>query len=190
VRGDDLARGMSDYLVRDILQRPNIDVRLGTEAVAGEGDASLRRLTLRHRSNGATESVDASVVYVLVGADPHTEWLAGSVERDRHGFILTGVDLPRTRRGGGPPLLSETSLPGVFAAGDARAASVKRVATAVGEGAVAVRSIHDYLAAPVDVARNPPRRAGRRSGRAASGSPVPVPPDPDAALPLLDGSAP
>jgi thioredoxin reductase (NADPH) len=106
---------------------------------------------LRDRRSGATEDVPATALFVMIGAEPRTEWLAGSVERDDRGYLLTGHDLlragkppagwPRLR----PPLLLETSIPGVFAAGDVRYRSVKRVASAVGEGAVAVQLVHDYL---------------------------------------------
>jgi thioredoxin reductase (NADPH) len=161
VRDDRLEEGMSDYLVRDILQRPNVEVRLRTEVVEGDGDESLRRITLRNLETGAQETVPATILYVLIGSDPYTDWLAGVVERDDHGFVLTGRNLPRRQGGRGRlPLPLETSLPGVFAAGDVRAASVKRVSAAVGEGAVVVRSVHEYLAAPVDM-KGPGRRQRR-----------------------------
>ena len=150
-RGDDLGSSMSDYLVQQIGRTPNIAVRLQTEVADGHGGRRLDGLTLRDRRSGATEEVPAAALFVMIGAEPRTEWLAGSVERDDRGYILTGHDL---LRGGGPPpgwplarppLLLETSLPGVFAAGDVRYRSVKRVASAVGEGAVAVQLVHDFL---------------------------------------------
>jgi thioredoxin reductase (NADPH) len=151
VRGGAIGQSMSDYLVQQIKRAPNIAVRLHTEVVDGHGDRRLERLVLRDRRSGATEDVPATALFVMIGAEPRTEWLAGSVERDDRGYLLTGHDLlragkppagwPRLR----PPLLLETSIPGVFAAGDVRYRSVKRVASAVGEGAVAVQLVHDYL---------------------------------------------
>jgi thioredoxin reductase (NADPH) len=151
VRGGAIGQSMSDYLVQQIKRAPNIAVRLHTEVVDGHGGRRLELLVLRDRRSGATEDVPATALFVMIGAEPRTEWLAGSVERDDRGYLLTGHDLlragkppagwPRLR----PPLLLETSIPGVFAAGDVRYRSVKRVASAVGEGAVAVQLVHDYL---------------------------------------------
>jgi thioredoxin reductase (NADPH) len=148
VRGPDLSRRMADYLVREIGQAPNLAVRLRTRVVGGLGERRLEGLRLDH--DGAAEEVPAAALFVMIGGEPRTEWLAG-VERDDHGYILTGHDLlgpggpppgwPHAR----PPLLLETSVPGVFAAGDVRHRSVKRVASAVGEGAVAVQLVHQYL---------------------------------------------
>ena len=107
----------------------------------------------RHRGTGATETVPASGLFVMIGAEPRTAWLDGSLERDGQGFILTGRDLHRAGGPAGhwpldrPPLLLETSMPGVFAAGDVRHRSIKRVASAVGEGATAIQLVHDYLQA-------------------------------------------
>jgi thioredoxin reductase (NADPH) len=150
-RGDALAESLSDYLIRQFGQCSNIHVRLHTEVVDGDGGNRLERLTLRDTHSGATEEIEAAAMFVLIGADPRTEWLAGTVERDERGYILTGHDLlvggrprpgwPRAR----PPLLLETSIPGVFAAGDVRHRSVKRVTSAIGEGAVAVQLVHEYL---------------------------------------------
>jgi thioredoxin reductase (NADPH) len=151
VRGDSLAAGMSEYLTTEIAKTPNVDVRLRTEVVDGGGQGYLETLTLRIRGGDATQVVPASALFVLIGAEPHTQWLPGSVDRDDRGFIRTGRD----RLNGGqpppgwplarPPLLLETSIPGVFAAGDVRHRSVKRVASAVGEGAIAIQLIHEYL---------------------------------------------
>lgn len=151
VRGDNLEKSMSQYLVARILAAENIDVRLETEVVAGRGSDHLEALTLRHRLTGETEEVDASWLYVFIGAAPRTEWLPDAVERDANGFILTGPEVlalgpdhvrwPLRR----PPGLLETSLPGVFAAGDVRFGSMKRVASAVGEGASAVHLVHRHL---------------------------------------------
>jgi thioredoxin reductase (NADPH) len=142
VRGDSLTRSMADYLVREIGAAPNIVVRLGVEAVAGHGSGHLEAVTVRDRTSGATETVPATGLFVLIGGEPHTAWLEGVVERDDRGFVLTGRDVT----GDGGRLLLETSVPGVFAAGDVRHRSVKRVASAVGEGAVAVQLVHEYLA--------------------------------------------
>ena len=150
VRGSDLGARMSDYLVQEIAHAPNVAVRLGTQVVDGLGSWRLEGLELRCQ-DGATEQVPAAALFVMIGAEPRTDWLDGVVERDDRGYILTGHDLlgpgglpagwPHRR----PPLLLETSIPGVFAAGDVRHRSVKRVASAVGEGAVAVQLVHQYL---------------------------------------------
>jgi thioredoxin reductase (NADPH) len=151
VRGPGLHPSMSEYLITEIGKTANIAVRPATEAIDGGGRGSLETLTLRHRPTGATEVVPASALFVMIGTEPHTQWLEGSVARDPRGFVLTGRDLspagqrpeswPLTR----PPLLLETSIPGVFAAGDVRHRSVKRVASAIGEGAIAVQLLHEYL---------------------------------------------
>jgi thioredoxin reductase (NADPH) len=150
VRGDSLA-GLSEYLANELRATPNVTIRLGVEVVDGEGDGRLEAVTLRHRASGEIERLPTSALFVHIGAEPHTEWLGGSVARDRPGYVLTGADLPRGDRSRSdwslarPPLLFETSLPGVFAAGDVRHGSVKRVASAVGEGATAVQLVHQYL---------------------------------------------
>jgi thioredoxin reductase (NADPH) len=151
VRGQDLGSTMSDYLVTEINNAPNIAIRLRTEIIDGGGDGHLATLTVRDRATNTVHTLPACAVFLLIGAEPGTDWLAGAVERDEHGYLLTGRDLisddesaaawPLAR----PPLLLETSLPGVFAAGDVRAGSTKRVASAVGEGAIAVRLIHGHL---------------------------------------------
>ncbi|WP_067815976.1 FAD-dependent oxidoreductase [Actinomadura kijaniata] len=150
VRADGLERSMSHYLIEQIAAIPNIEVHTGTVVVAGEGEGHLERLTLRDADGERT--VDAQWMFVFIGARPHTEWLDGVVERDERGYVLTGPDL--TERGllpanwttpARPPHFLETSLPGVFAAGDVRAESIKRVASAVGDGAMAVALVHRYL---------------------------------------------
>jgi thioredoxin reductase (NADPH) len=129
---------MSNYLVTEINNAPTIAIRLRTEIIDGGGDGHLQTLTVRDRATDTVQTLPASAVFLLIRAEPGTEWLAGAVERDEHGYLLTGRDLTS-------PLLLETSLPGVFAAGDVRAGSTKRVASAVGEGAIAVRLIHEHL---------------------------------------------
>jgi len=152
VRGAGLSATMSAYLVTEISKTANIAVRADTEVTGGEGQCSLERLTLRQRRTGATETVPAAALFVLIGAEPRTGWLAGTVQRDGQGFILTGRDLGDGRANDGwpldrAPLLLETSMPGVFAAGDVRHRSIKRVASAVGEGATAIQLVHEYLRA-------------------------------------------
>ena len=147
VRSHSLASGMSDYLVKQLEATPNIDIRLGTRVLDGRGKSHLEALTLEDVLTGRQEEVAAAAVFVLIGAEPHTEWLRGVVALDERGFVLTGRDIlqpvwPALRA----PLPFETSVPGVFAAGDVRYGSVKRVAGAVGEGSVTVGSVHRYLA--------------------------------------------
>jgi thioredoxin reductase (NADPH) len=144
VRGETLDASMSHYLVQTIGVTPNIDVRARTTVVGGGGDGRLQELVLRDAALGADETVRADALFALIGADPHSDWLPAEIARDRHGFVYTGDDLtdedawPLERR----PLALETSLPGVLAAGDVRHGSVKRVASAVGEGSIAVQLVH------------------------------------------------
>jgi thioredoxin reductase (NADPH) len=156
VRGESLEAGMSDYLINQIAVTPNIDVRLHTRVTDGHGEINLNALTLEDVDTGERHEVAAAGLFILVGAEPRTEWLRGTVQLGDHGYVLTGNDIPQTQwplpRG---PLPFETSLPGVFAAGDVRFGSVKRVAGAVGEGSVAVGSVHQYLA---ELARVVPSR--------------------------------
>ncbi|MDQ2679137.1 MAG: FAD-dependent oxidoreductase, partial [Actinomycetota bacterium] len=146
--GSSLRAGMSDYLVRQVEATANIDVRLGTEVVGGGGTGRLEHLVLRDRATSGEVTVDAQALFLLIGAQPHTDWLPPSIQRDERGFVLTGADLDRSAwLGDRDPFPLETSLPGVFAGGDARHGSVKRVASAVGEGSIAVQFIHRYFAA-------------------------------------------
>jgi thioredoxin reductase (NADPH) len=147
VRGERLAASMSDYLVRQLEETPNLAIRLRTEVVGGTGGSRLTGLTLRDNGrDGAEERVPADALYVMIGAVPGTDWLGATLARDEQGFILTGADAvsghhhpwPLER----PPMLLETSVPGVFAAGDVRHGSVKRVASAVGAGSIAVQLAH------------------------------------------------
>ncbi|MFI1727292.1 FAD-dependent oxidoreductase [Streptomyces sp. NPDC020489] len=151
VRGPDLAASMSHYLIQQINESPNISVRARTVVEAAHGSDHLEQLTLRDVDTGETELVDAQWVFVFIGAAPLTDWLDGTVLRDEHGFILAGPDLTADGRPPAdweldrPPYHLETNVPGVFVAGDARAESAKRVASAVGEGAMAVMLVHRYL---------------------------------------------
>ncbi|MFD7444848.1 FAD-dependent oxidoreductase [Streptomyces sp. NPDC059909] len=151
VRAPDLTRSMSHYLIQQIEAIPNIEIHPCTEVAAGDGEGHLERLTLRDNRSGSDTTVDAAWLFVFIGAEPQTQWLEGVVARDGRGFVLTGPDLPAagSRSPRWPlaraPYHLETSVPGVFAAGDVRAESVKRVASAVGEGAMAVTLVHRYL---------------------------------------------
>jgi thioredoxin reductase (NADPH) len=151
VRGDNLERSMSYYLVRQIDEIPNIEVRLTTEVIGVGGEDHLEQLTLCETRAGEQETVRAGYLFVFIGAEPRTEWLEGVVERDARGFVLTGPDLvfdgerPRGWDLDRDPYHLEASAPGVFAAGDVRANSTKRVASAVGEGAMAIQLLHSYL---------------------------------------------
>jgi thioredoxin reductase (NADPH) len=152
VRGDGLARTMSDYLIREIEATGNITVRLRTEVTDGHGDEHLEALTLCDKLGDQGEQVPAVALFVLIGGEPRTQWLPETVQLER-GYIRTGRDVVRdgTQRSWWPPgrvpLPLETSVPGVFAVGDARYRSIKRVASAVGDGATAVRLVHEYLLA-------------------------------------------
>jgi thioredoxin reductase (NADPH) len=149
VRGGSLARSMSEYLMAEVTRTQNIEVRLGAEVIDGEGEAGLEAIVVRDRADGRTERIATAALFVMIGAEPHTDWLAGAVARDEGGYVLTGNDLVRSGAPGWPlerpPMLLETSIPGVFAAGDVRHASVKRVTTAMGEGATVVQLIHRRL---------------------------------------------
>jgi len=149
VRGPSLAKSMSYYLIKQIEDIPNISVRTCTEVTAAEGDDHLERLTLRNTADGGTETVPAQMLFLFIGAAPLCDWLDGVVERDPNGFVIAGPDLGTDRPRGWDldrmPYHLETSVPGVFVAGDARSDSAKRVASAVGEGALAVMLVHRYL---------------------------------------------
>jgi thioredoxin reductase (NADPH) len=145
VRADSLAKSMSHYLIEQIAAKPNITVRTHAQAVGADGDGHLSALRIRDGEGEREEPVDAA--FVFIGAAPRTDWLDGVVARDQRGFILAGAD---AKAAGWPlkrdPYLLETTVPGVFVAGDVRARSIKRVASAVGEGSMAVSLIHEYLA--------------------------------------------
>lgn len=150
VRGGSLEKGMSSYLVEQVRSTRNVEVLLHTQVTRAEGTGHLERLTLA--TEGQPErTVPASALFVMIGAVPRTEWLDGSVARDSRGYILTGPDVmaggerPRGWKQDREPFLLETSVPGIFAAGDVRHASIKRVASGVGEGSIAISFIHQYL---------------------------------------------
>jgi len=151
VRGRSLADSMSEYLIREIESAPNIAVRHRVAVTGGTGRSHLESLILTDLESAATETVDAAALFVLIGAEPRTQWLPEAVRRDQSGFVVTGADL---LQGGQPgeawplrrlPMFLESSLPGVFAVGDVRHGSVKRVASAVGEGSIAIRLVDDHL---------------------------------------------
>ena len=169
IRRESLAATMSDYLVREIDGLPNVSVRPNTDIVDGAGCGRLETLVLRDRRTNHVETVAAAALFLMIGAEPRTDWLAGTLARDDQGYLLTGMDLldphghgpagvargpdePSAQRDVGPrwretrpPLYLETSMPGVFAVGDVRHGSIKRVAPSVGSGAIAVQLIHEYL---------------------------------------------
>jgi thioredoxin reductase (NADPH) len=152
IRGNSLEASMSYYLIQQIEKNPKITVRTCTEVIGAEGDDHLERITLRNRATGEEDTVDAQWLFIFIGAAPLTDWLGDVVVRDGNGFVLAGPDLPSegVRPDGWPldraPHHLETSVPGVFVAGDVHAESAKRVASAVGEGAMAVMFVHRYLA--------------------------------------------
>ena len=149
VRGDSFAKSMSSYLVRAIESMPNVVVRHGTEVVDGAGNGSLECIKLVDRANDTIEEVSAAALFIMIGGEPHTQWLPEEIARDAQGYVITdrdlleqpGVEWEHHRE----PLTLETSVPGVFAAGDVRQGSIKRVASAVGEGATVVRLLHEHL---------------------------------------------
>jgi thioredoxin reductase (NADPH) len=151
VRGSSLKASMSKYLITEIEAAQNIKVRFKTQVVDGGGEGRLERLTLANSATGLSETVPAAALFVLIGAEPHTGWLPEEITRDARGYILTGQHLvqdaqpPRGWPLGRLPLPMETSMPGIFVVGDVRSGSVKRVASAVGAGAIAVQSVHEHF---------------------------------------------
>jgi thioredoxin reductase (NADPH) len=148
-RGHSYANSMSSYLVSAIESTPNIFVREHTEVVDGAGDGPLERITLADRADHSVEDVAADALFIMIGGEPHTQWLPDEIARDAQGYVVTGRELaeqPGLRHEHEhEPLTLETSMPGVFAAGDVRQGSIKRVASAVGEGATVVRMVHEHL---------------------------------------------
>jgi thioredoxin reductase (NADPH) len=151
VRGPSLSSSMSQYLIDQIKKTPNIQVQTHAQVMEVIGETHLEALSVHCADGGKTETVPANLLSVFIGAEPNTEWLSGVVERDERGFILTGAALMRDGKlpQGWPlerdPFWTETSVPGIFAAGDVRHGSVKRVASGVGEGSIAVQFVHQYL---------------------------------------------
>ncbi|MGI8508117.1 MAG: FAD-dependent oxidoreductase [Gemmatimonadaceae bacterium] len=157
IRGDDLGKSMSRYLVERVAHTGNIVVHHNTAVTALDGDGRLSSVTLRDTATNEQATVQARALFIFIGAVPHTEWLRDSVRLDRKGFVLTGpalgpemLDTDLWRSAGRTPLFLETSLPGVFAAGDARSGSIKRVASAVGEGSMAVTFVHTEIGSLAD----------------------------------------
>ena len=148
-RGDNLRKSMSEYLVRQIEGRGNIEVRHNSSVVEALGEVHLEEIRIHDSAAGETETVPAHSLFVFIGAAPRTDWLEGVVERDELGFILSGPDLSvdgaRPKGWDRDPYLLETSVPGIFVAGDVRHGSIKRCASAVGEGSIAVQFVHQYL---------------------------------------------
>ena len=161
VRHGDIERDMSRYLAERLRRDPTIDVHVNTEVRGLVGDRSLEAVVVEERDSGSREVLPARAVFVFIGAEPHTAWLSGEVALDEDGFVLTGPEARQEDAGGvgwpfdRAPYALETSRPGVFAVGDVRSGGVRRVASAVGEGAMAVRFVHQYLAA-VGAAAQPP----------------------------------
>ncbi len=151
VRGASLASSMSDYLVREIAATRNIDVRYGCEVTGCAGEHRLEAVIIQDRSEGRTETATAGGLFVLIGGEPRTAWLPSEIRCSSQGYVVTGADVPDRA-----PLGLETNVPGVFAAGDVRHRSVKRVASAAGEGAMAVAQVHEHLSRPAfaDVGRS------------------------------------
>jgi thioredoxin reductase (NADPH) len=151
VRGPSLSATMSQYLIDQISQTPNIHLEFNTSVTEVHGDGRLQEISLSCAQSGETSRIAATALFIFIGAEPRTGWLDGTVQRDSKGFILTGSDLMKDGKppsgwpAGRDPYLLETSVPGVFAAGDVRCGSAKRVASGVGEGSVAVQFVHQYL---------------------------------------------
>ena len=150
VRSPGLAASMSEYLIAELHSTRNVDIVYNASVVGGQSvEDSLSGVEIAQAPSGSTEVVPAAGLFVLIGSSPHTQWLAGTVQLDETGFVAVGADVDRTRLEDPErtPLPLETSVPGVFAVGDARRGSIKRVATAVGDGAAVVEIVHGYLAA-------------------------------------------
>jgi thioredoxin reductase (NADPH) len=152
VRGNSLASTMSHYLIEQIERTPNIEVWTQTSVIRVHGETRLSGITIKCAPSGETKDLSATSLFIFIGAQPRTEWLGGLIQRDDHGFILSGPDLLRDGKRPGSwtldrdPGLLETNVPGIFVVGDVRHGSVKRVASGVGEGAVVVQFMHQYLA--------------------------------------------
>ncbi len=151
VRGESLTKSMSQYLIDQINETPNIKVMVHSSVIEAKGETSLEAISIANSQTGETQVVSATSLFIFIGAVPRTDWLEGVLERDNRGFILTGQDLKQhgTRPKGWTlerdPFLLETNIPGVFAVGDVRHNSIKRVASGVGEGSICVQFVHQYL---------------------------------------------
>ena len=149
LRHDSLAKSMSSYLVTAIETTSNIFIRYRTEVIDAAGQQVLESMTLADRTNGAIEDVPAGALFVMIGGEPHTGWLRGQIARDEQGYLITGrdvLDQPQVEwNHHREPLTLETSMPGVFAAGDVRHDSMNHVASAVGDGATVIRLVHEHL---------------------------------------------
>ncbi len=146
IRGGDLGRSMSRYLTDQLERIPNVELRTHTEVAELIGERSLESIVVKDSRTGDRSTLDARALFVFIGADPRTTWLEGEILLDAKGFVRTGRELDGDLEDGARPLLLETSKPGVFAVGDVRSGSIKRVASAVGEGSMAVRLVHQHLA--------------------------------------------
>ena len=158
VRGASLEKSMSHYLIHQLATKHNVSVETGTTVVRVGGGAHIETIATRNEESGAETERRADALFVFIGADAETAWLPPALERDAHGYLRTGRDLERwpLER---VPFSLETSVPGIFAAGDVRSESVKRVASSVGEGSMVIAFIHQYLASA-----DSPERAGARAG--------------------------
>ncbi|MCZ6539461.1 MAG: FAD-dependent oxidoreductase [Chloroflexi bacterium] len=148
VRAGSLQASMSQYLIDQIAETPNIDIRFNSEVTRAYGETKLEAVDVRDRNSETVEKLDAAAMFIFIGAAPHSDLVAGTVERNNAGFILTGADLTRSANGWSlerDPYMTETSVPGIFAVGDVQQGTVKRVATAVGQGALSVSFVHQYL---------------------------------------------
>jgi thioredoxin reductase (NADPH) len=148
VRGDALEKSMSHYLIEQLGAKSNVQVRLRSEVVAAHGDTHLTAIDIREGATGTVRRHDCGGLFVFIGADAETEWLPPDIARDARGYVLTGDDVVKAGRWplDRDPYLLESSVPGVFVCGDVRLSPVKRVASAVGEGSMAIAFVHKYLA--------------------------------------------
>jgi thioredoxin reductase (NADPH) len=155
IRGEDLERSMSRYLIDELARRPQVELITCCEVAALRGEDGLESVVIRDTDTGEQRELPAKALFVFIGASPHTDWLRQLVATDEHGFVLTGRDLhgeDLAAYGDERPLFLETSRPGIFAVGDVHSGSIKRVASAVGEGSMAVSLVHQRLAAALSMA--------------------------------------